>query len=123
MTDEKRIAVLERLAHTESKWPGTEDTLDALDAAISALRDRIARQNPRPLTLQELQKMAGEPVYVQHIISPASNRDDGEWLILKSCQPDISQPYVAFKDSGLCVYYYGQSWLAYRTKPEPPESD
>ena len=38
MTREEAISVLERVAHTESKWPGTEDTLEALDMAISALR-------------------------------------------------------------------------------------
>ena len=38
MTREEAISIIERLAHTESKWPGTEDTLDALDMAVSALR-------------------------------------------------------------------------------------
>ena len=38
MTREEAISVLERVAHTESKWPGTEDTLEALDMAISAIR-------------------------------------------------------------------------------------
>ncbi len=38
MTREEAISIIERLAHTESKWPGTEDTLDALDMAVTALR-------------------------------------------------------------------------------------
>lgn len=32
------IMVLERLRHTEAKWPGTEETLEALDMAVVALR-------------------------------------------------------------------------------------
>ena len=40
MTREEAISILERVAHTESKWPGTEDTLEALDMAISALRQQ-----------------------------------------------------------------------------------
>ena len=40
MTMEEAISLLERVAHTESKWPGTEDTLEALDMAISALRQQ-----------------------------------------------------------------------------------
>ena len=40
MTRADAISVLERVAHTESKWPGTEDTLDALHMAISALRQQ-----------------------------------------------------------------------------------
>ena len=38
MTREEAIAIIERLAHTEAKWPGTEDTLEALDMALTALR-------------------------------------------------------------------------------------
>ena len=38
MTREEAVAIIERLAHTEAKWPGTEDTLEALDLALSALR-------------------------------------------------------------------------------------
>ena len=38
MTREEEISIIERLAHTEAKWPGTEDTLEALDLALSALR-------------------------------------------------------------------------------------
>ena len=38
MTREEAIYTIERLAHTEAKWPGTEDTLEALDMALTALR-------------------------------------------------------------------------------------
>ena len=38
MTREEAISIIERLAHTEAKGPGTEDTLEALDMALSALR-------------------------------------------------------------------------------------
>ena len=37
MTREEAIYTIERLAHAEAKWPGTEDTLEALDLAITAL--------------------------------------------------------------------------------------
>lgn len=38
MTREEAIYTIERLAHTEAKWPGTEDTLEALDMGLVALR-------------------------------------------------------------------------------------
>ena len=38
MTREEAISIIERVIHTEAKWPGTEDTLEALDMALSALR-------------------------------------------------------------------------------------
>ena len=43
MTRSEAISILERVAHTESKWPGTEDTLEALDMAISALRQQESK--------------------------------------------------------------------------------
>lgn len=51
MTREEAISIIERLAHTESKWPGTEDTLDALDMAVSALR---------PVSREQVEKVRGE---------------------------------------------------------------
>ena len=38
MNREEAIIIIERVAYTEAKWPGTEDTLEALDMAVSALR-------------------------------------------------------------------------------------
>ena len=38
MTREEAIIIIERVAHTEAKWPGTEDTREALGMAVSALR-------------------------------------------------------------------------------------
>ena len=71
MTREEAISILERVAHTESKWPGTYDTLEALDMAISALRQQETVSNRNglnePLTLDELRKMDGEPVYCVEI--------------------------------------------------------
>lgn len=37
MTREEAIAIIERVQHTDAKWPGTEDTLEALDLAAAAL--------------------------------------------------------------------------------------
>lgn len=44
MTREEAIYTIERLAHTEAKWPGTEDTLEALDMGLVALRPVIREQ-------------------------------------------------------------------------------
>lgn len=50
MTREEAIAIIERVKHTESKWPGTEDTLEALDLALAALRGP---------TMEMVEKMGG----------------------------------------------------------------
>ena len=51
MTREEAIYTIERLAHTEAKWPGTEDTLEALDMALTALR---------PVSREQVERMRGE---------------------------------------------------------------
>ena len=63
MTQDDAVTVIERLAHTEAKWPGTEDTLEALSMAVNALRTTPALRND-PLTIEQLQEMDGEPVWV-----------------------------------------------------------
>ena len=50
MTREEAIIIIERVAHTEAKWPGTEDTLEALDMAVSALR---------PVSREQVEKVWG----------------------------------------------------------------
>ena len=42
MTREEAIAVIDRLQHTESEWPGMEDALYALDMAKGAIRNEMA---------------------------------------------------------------------------------
>lgn len=63
MTQDDAVTIIERLAHTEAKWPGTEDTLKALSMAVNALRTTAALRND-PLTIEQLQEMDGEPVWV-----------------------------------------------------------
>lgn len=104
---------------------GCIDCVDRLEADIQALIDAgdnliLIRAAPesKPLTLDELRQMDGEPVWVEHFDSPCSIKQPGEWLILKSCNPTVEHPYVDFKDRSLCALYYGQGWLAYARKPE-----
>ena len=63
MTRNDAITVVNRLMHTEAKWPGTEDTLEALSMAVNALQTTPALRND-PLTIEQLQEMDGEPVFV-----------------------------------------------------------
>lgn len=62
MTREEAITIIERLAHTEAKWPGTEDTLEALDMALAALR---------PVSRERVERM------------------QGEWIDLRECYNDV----------------------------------
>ena len=74
MTREEAISIIERLAHTESKWPGTEDTLDALDMALTALR---------PVSREQVEKVwRGEWI--------GMTDDDGfTWYECSRCEHDL----------------------------------
>ena len=78
------IYTLERLAHTEAKWPGTEETLEALDMAVKVLRliatvDHFPDSTKMihdsyfvdtnkmvPLTLEQLREKVGQPVVIKY---------------------------------------------------------
>lgn len=107
MTREEAISVLERVAHTESKWPGTEDTLEALDMAISALRQQEQDRN-EPLTLDELLEMDGEPVYIV----------DGDLAWWDIVSHSTKYFLMLVRDEAMPFIRYGKTWLAYRQKPE-----
>lgn len=87
----------------------------------AAAWNRRSRPENKPLTLDELRQMDGEPVWVEHLKSSCSVGQPGEWLILKVCTPTRERPYIDFKDTALCALYYGKGWLAYRHKPERSE--
>ena len=110
MTIEEAISILERVAHTESKWPGTEDTLEALHMAISALRKQGQERND-PITLDELRKMDCEPVYCVEI----TGRE--EWLFRRD--GGFADMYGEFtSDDFMSWDNYGKLWWCYRQKPE-----
>lgn len=90
MTREDAISVLERVAHTESKWPGTEDTLEALDMAISALRqpDVTDKDVGKMTNAQKIRAMSDEEL-TEFLIDLADdgNLRIGDWL-QKSAEED-----------------------------------
>ena len=107
MTREEAISVLERVAHTESKWPGTEDTLEALDMAISALRqqERFGETN-KSLTMDELSER-NAPVFLPIKDFP----NGGYWCLCENGYiiPPSGHGFMAKERP---------NWVFYRQKPE-----
>ena len=91
-------------------WPDSRYTIlrEALDMAISALRQKGQERNA-PLTLDELRKMDGEPVWVQSPGVP----EYGRWAIVEG----VGENCLFLHDDFTC-HEYGKTWLAYRQKPE-----
>ena len=88
---------------------------EALDMAISALRQqdhfREVTKKVEPLTLDELRKMDGEPVYCVEI----TGRE--EWLFRRD--GGFADMYGEFTSDDFMVFdNYGKLWWCYRQKPE-----
>ena len=89
------------------------DILDeAFDMAISALRKQETVENRNePLTLDELRKLDGKPVYCVEI----TGRE--EWLFRRD--GGFADMYGEFTSDDFIVFdNYGKLWWCYRQKPE-----
>ena len=125
MTREEAIEYWEGLRKTFSSQLEKEEnyfgrmhlqtTIDAIDMAIAALRQQEAVTNRNePLTLDELRKMDGEPVWVQSPGVP----EYGRWAIVEG----VGENCLFLHDDFTC-HDYGKTWLAYRQKPEEDDHD
>ena len=125
MTNEEAIKILEYPVKKWSmEWDEREDGLsyyEALDMAISALRQRDVTDKDvgknDPLTLDELRKMDGEPVWVVCLTPEIYDEPPIRWRILEK---SIIGTFGVWgdKDSCLTERDYGKTWIAYRQKPE-----
>lgn len=106
---------------------GTENTKGAAIAAWNKraqdteAKRRRTEQNPKPLTLDELIRMDGEPVWIE------DKQDGGQWGLvdlnhktLVWYEPPVQA--MVLKDGNFYILReyeaYGENLQAYRTKPE-----
>ena len=91
---------------------------DACVMAVAALREQEERENPKPLTLDELRQMDGEPVFLVELVQksdPETPNLWGWWIVFTSHNTNGFIP----RGGGLFSNYgYGKTWLAYRSKPK-----
>ncbi len=95
---------------------------EAIIVAITALREKAEREDPKPLTIEELRQMDGEPVWVANLRTP----DQSEYCVIffdtesykiygdkfgTAAIPGIENTWYPFKT-------YEKEWLAYRHKPK-----
>ena len=110
MTNEEAIEILRKNRPTSDPRPCGMELCDAVDMAISALRqhERFGETN-KALTLAELRQMDGEPVWVQSPGVP----EYGRWAIVEG----VGENCLFLHDDFTC-HDYGKTWLAYRHKKE-----
>ena len=90
-----------------------DELKEAMQMAISALREKAERENPKPLTIEELRQMDGEPVWIKADnyglfadVVKIRGREDGDCFVgVKIC--------YRLQENG-----YGKTWIAYRHKPK-----
>ena len=103
------------LSDTGHKWSCESCRMEhvQLRAWLAELRE-IKQERNTPLTLDELRKMDGEPVWVQSPGIP----EYGRWAIVEG----VGENCLFLHDDFTC-HDYGKTWLAYRQKPEEDKHD
>ena len=124
MNREEAIKILEYPVKKWSmEWDEREDGLsyyEALDLAIAAIRQqehfREVTKKVEPLTLEELRRIEGQPVYI------VENTE--YWAIVNSFdQAGVYLLSYGNPDDYGYFGFYGKTWLAYRQKPEEDDND
>jgi hypothetical protein len=91
---------------------------------ICALTARAEQErlNPQPLTLDEMNAIDNEPLYILHVdsISNGAAWHMNGWHVLKAgtCRNHGQSNWCADYGKNELNGNYGKTWLAYRTKPE-----
>lgn len=112
------IGVFDDIYNYELKelWP-------ALEFAVSALREKLERENPKPLTIEELRQMDGEPVWVTDPSEPAVSAYCTIDVCVRFKEDRVNDKYseAMIPGDGFSYYQfdkYGKTWIAYRHKPK-----
>lgn len=103
-------AIVKKLYQAANDW-GAEYELYEL--ILAALREKQERENPEPLTLEELRHMDGEPVWIvaKHYRTFAD--------VVQVMGRDKGDDFVGFKIChNLQENGHGKTWNAYRHKPK-----
>ena len=82
--------------------PEIEREIEAYALAIEALREKAERDNPAPMTIEELVQMDGVPVWIKdkHSSGYEFSEDAADYL------------------EGRNIKEYGKTWIAYHHKPK-----
>ena len=83
--------------------------MEAARIALECLREKAERENPKPLTIEELRQINGEPVWL----------DGFEWRVCYGTSTFTGSEYLETgMGCSIPLDGYGQTWFAYRHKPK-----
>lgn len=89
-------------------------TLAEMEYTAEALREKAERENTKSLTIEELLKMDGEPVWI------VENGETKCGVVSLEGNCLEKEPVITLANGNfyLLKEYNGKTWLAYRTRPE-----
>jgi hypothetical protein len=89
-----------------------EKEIKTLNIALDCMREAQEREKPQPLTLEQLKKRGGKPVFIKWYWVAKEKWVSREWYI-----PDKHDIESDFFD-GYAWHNYGKTWLAYDHEPK-----
>lgn len=97
------------------------------EMAVAALREKAERENPLPLTLEELWQMNGEAVWLE-ILNGGEFwlPDDSTWVEVKAHKFQKGVEFWLFgseEELDPNNENYGKTWICYRHKPKEVQGD
>lgn len=107
--------LIEATTMSQAVVQSLQQYIDAYDIAIFAMRHLMEREENEPLTLEELRKMDGEPVWIVSLTD-----DYTSWGIVRAKEIGESW-WLAVAGTSRIIEFkvdYGETWLAYRSKQE-----
>lgn len=122
VADMADTAIIEAIIHAAADAGITDLYLIDKTFIREAIQEKLDRENPKPLTIEELRQMDGEPVWVSDRKYPS---DSGYCVIRapKDTFSDHGDRYCIAEIPGCeCGWHefekYGVDWIAYRHKPK-----
>ena len=99
--------------------------LTALDMAVKALNDVPDKDVGKntPLTLDELRKMDGEPVFLVDLVHKSDPKEPdlwGGWIVFTE---NNQNGFIPRGGGFFSIDGYGKTWLAYRQKTEEDDEN
>lgn len=115
MTIQKAIQIMQRKQPIFSFSCADVDYSTAYKMALDALREKAEREDPKPLTIEELRQYEGQPVFLV-----IENIGVKTWAIL-----DVSGDERTRFQNGVRLLneVYGMTWQVYRHKPKEVSKD
>lgn len=89
-----------------------DELKEAMQMAAAALREKAEREDPKPLTLEELRQMDGEPVYV----TVPGKSHGNKWCIVDLTHPQPGLRGVEYSCSFDAVALDGVRVYRHKTK-------